>query len=105
MPEITLASVETSLLELIQDEFLDGDDDLTVTTPLLEWGVLKSIELARLVAFVNDEFDVRIPSGMVVADNMQNVETIARLVIALAGDAQQPEQATAWVSNAKRTDR
>jgi acyl carrier protein len=95
MSEITHASVEASLLELIQDEFLDGDDELTTATPLLEWGVLKSIELARLVAFVKDEFGVRIPSSMTVADNMQNVGTIAGLVIALADDAQHPNQATA----------
>lgn len=79
-------TVEDQLVELIQDEFLDSDDQITLETPLLEWGILKSIETARLVSFIKDQFGVQVPAASVSADNLATVRTIASMVRQLHGD-------------------
>jgi acyl carrier protein len=66
--DVVLASEEVHL----QDE-----------TPLLD-GVLDSMSLMRLVAFLEEEFEVEIDDAAITADNFRTVEDIARLVRASA---------------------
>ncbi|GAA3688832.1 phosphopantetheine binding protein [Lentzea atacamensis] len=74
------------LTELVRDEFLDGEDEeLTATTPLMEWGILKSIETTRLVTYVRTEFGVRVPPAQVTTENFRDLQSIAGLVTALRG--------------------
>lgn len=54
--------------------------DLTKNTPLLELGVLNSIETARLVAYIRETFDVRLSPAAMTAKNFRDLETIASLV-------------------------
>ncbi|MEU4428967.1 acyl carrier protein [Actinoplanes sp. NPDC024001] len=54
--------------------------DLTSTTPLLELGVLNSIETARLVAYIRATFGVRLSPATMTATNFRDLETIAGLV-------------------------
>ncbi|MFC6018000.1 acyl carrier protein [Plantactinospora solaniradicis] len=54
--------------------------DLTKNTPLLQLGVLNSIETARLVAYIRDTFGVRLSPAAMTATNFRDLETIARLV-------------------------
>lgn len=51
------------------------DDD----TPLLE-GILDSMSLMRLVAFLEEDFGVEIDDTAITAENFRTVEDIARLV-------------------------
>jgi acyl carrier protein len=66
-------------------ELLDGKEleEFTTTTPLLEWGLLNSIETARLVAYIREEFGVRVPPTEMVGRNFQNLESIADMVRSL----------------------
>ncbi|MBF4549437.1 acyl carrier protein [Pseudoclavibacter sp. VKM Ac-2888] len=80
MTQATRSAIQASLIELVQDEFLDGDEELTHETPLLEWGVLKSIELTRLVNFIETEYRVRVPAEAVIAENMRDINAISSLV-------------------------
>jgi len=50
------------------------------STPLLGSGLLKSVELARLLAFVHTEFGVRIPVARLVRGGFETLETIASFV-------------------------
>ncbi|MBP2328677.1 acyl carrier protein [Kibdelosporangium banguiense] len=74
-----------SLTRYIESHLLDGDSSigLTVETPLLEWGVLNSIETARLVAHIRDEFGVRVPPAKMVSKHFSNIDRIADLVCSL----------------------
>ena len=82
------ADVLTTLTEYISREVLDGQaDDLEPTTPLLEWGVLNSMEMTRLLVFVRDTFHVQVPADRVVASNFKNLATIADLVVQLSEES------------------
>jgi acyl carrier protein len=80
--------IEHQLMAYVAKEFLKGDAvDLTVTTPLLELGVLDSFSILKLLAFADREFGVRVPLEDVTADDMQDISSIAAFVVERAGSA------------------
>ena len=73
------------LKEVVSKELLEGQDiGLDAATPLLEWGVINSIEIARLVAFIEDQWGINIPEEMVILDHFQNLQSMASLVAQLS---------------------
>jgi acyl carrier protein len=77
--------IET-LRNYVATEILHGKEmGLDSSTPLLEWGILNSLELARLIAFVHRTYQVEVPFGAVIADNFRDIATIANLVTRLQG--------------------
>lgn len=81
--------MHADVTEKIQHYFatvvLDGKDaGLTPETPLLEWGVLNSLEMIRLVTYIRQEFGLTVPSDQVTAENFQSIQSIAGLVSNLA---------------------
>ena len=86
MPDVDRGVVLTKVTDYVRRELLGGDpgDDLTSRTPLLEWGVLKSLDTARLVTYLRKEFDVRVPSTHMVGENFRDIESIADMVTALS---------------------
>ena len=82
------SGVIQGLKEYVAKELLEGQDiGLDETTPLLEWGVINSIEMARLVTFIENRWNVSVPEEMIVIQHFQSIESIAALVDQLAGDA------------------
>lgn len=78
------STITESLKTYIANEILDGKDiGLEPSTPLLEWGVLNSIEIARLVSFIQNRFDVQVPDDMIVIENFKDVNSITSLVSGL----------------------
>lgn len=77
--------VVEKLVEFVRRELLDGKDvtELTTTTPLLDWGLLNSIETTRLVAFIREEFAVRVPPTDMVSRHFKDIESITDLVVSL----------------------
>jgi len=77
----------THVLEVLTtyvSERLLGEDnasDLTERTPLLELGVLNSIETSRLVAYIRETFGVRLPPTSMTGDNFRDLATIAGVVV------------------------
>jgi len=76
------AVVLESLTEYIKEHMLNDDESvqLTAETPLLEWGILTSVGTTRLVAYIRDQFGIRVPPRQMVRDNFQNINCIANLV-------------------------
>ena len=73
------------LKQYIAQNILDGKDiGLDATTPLLEWGIINSMELLRLLSFIQQRFGVEIPFEKVTADDFVTIEAIASLVSSLA---------------------
>jgi 2-hydroxymuconate-semialdehyde hydrolase len=62
---------------------LDGQPDLDRHTPLLEWGVIDSFALTDVLAFVEDEFEVVVPSEEMTPENLRDLETIGTLLARL----------------------
>lgn len=70
------------LQAFIVREVLDGDDlGLDQTTPLLQYGIINSITLVSLLAFIEQRFLLTIPAAELVPQNLVNLETIAELVL------------------------
>ncbi|MBE1489194.1 acyl carrier protein [Plantactinospora soyae] len=71
------------LTKYVSVRLLGEDDaaDLTEQTPLLELGVLNSIETSRLVAYIRETFGVRLPPTSMTAGNFRDLRTIAGLVV------------------------
>lgn len=69
--------------EYIVQQMLDPNStDLEETTPLLEWGILQSLELVRLLHFIQKQFGIDIPPDKANADHFINPGAIADLILA-----------------------
>lgn len=79
------SEVMASLKGYISQEILDGKDiGLDDSTPLLEWGIINSMEMARLVSFIQDKFGVEVPSDKIVIEYFKDLTSITNLVLELA---------------------
>lgn len=71
-----------ALSDYLVKQVLDGKNiGLDETTPLLEWGVINSIEMVRLLNFISQRFGVDIPAEKMVADHFANLDSIVNLVM------------------------
>ena len=89
------SEVLASLKRYVSHEILDGKDiGLDGSTPLLEWGIINSMEMARLVSFIEDRFGVEIPGEKIVFEYFRDLTTITSLVLELAqADLAKPRKA------------
>ena len=62
-----------------EEVVLDDDASLHNEAPLLE-GILDSMALMQLVAFLEEEFDIEIDDTEVTAENFRTIADIERLV-------------------------
>ncbi|MGW3471699.1 acyl carrier protein [Saccharopolyspora sp. NPDC000995] len=79
---MTQGDVSERLLAFIRERFLQDDpaSSLDGETPLLDWGIINSMNIAELLAFINSEFDHGVPSDAVVARNFRTVKDIATMI-------------------------
>jgi peptidyl carrier protein len=84
---MTRAEISARLLSFIRERFLDddADSDLNEGTPLVDWGLLNSMNTAELLSFIHTEFARTIPPASVTKQNFKNVDSITAMVLALAG--------------------
>ena len=72
--------VAEKIREFIKEEVvLDADASIDDHAPLLE-GILDSLALMQLVAFLEEEFDTEIDDTDVTAENFRTIGDIERLV-------------------------
>ena len=66
----------------ILDVFLPGEDpdELEETTPLISGGILDSISTVKLVAFLEEHFDVEFQAHEMSADYLDTISRIAETV-------------------------
>ncbi|MER7015770.1 acyl carrier protein [Saccharopolyspora sp. NPDC000359] len=74
--------VSERLLSFIRERFLQDDpaSRLDAGTPLLDWGIVNSMNIAELLAFIHREFDHEVPPDAVVARNFRTVNDIATMI-------------------------
>lgn len=82
-------SVEDVIRTFIADEIMQGEDaaSLALDRPLIDDRILDSMDIQRLVAFVEARFGVRVPDDQLEPDNFASVRAIARMVGRLGGAA------------------
>lgn len=73
--------VADKIRDFIQEELLfeNADAELTDDTPLLQ-GVVDSLGLMQLVAFLEEEFDVEIDDAEMTADHFRTIADIEEFV-------------------------
>lgn len=72
-----LQGVQTFIIE----SFLDGDGaDLTETTALLQTGIVDSLGMLKLLVFLRDRFQVKLPEEEIRPENLVNLRAIVALV-------------------------
>ena len=66
------------LLEILSG--LHPDVDFSVTTDLVDDGILDSLDIVTLVTEIHAEFDVTIPAEEIVPENLNSVEALMALI-------------------------
>ena len=89
---MTQTEISARLLDFVRERLLDDDPtrDLDERTPLLDWGVLNSMNTALLLGFIRDELGYDVPPVTVNARNFASVAAIASMLADgfVAGKAQ-----------------
>jgi len=82
------SDVLTEIEEFVRTQLLHGDRsaELTPTTPLLEWGVLNSMNIARLLTFIREELGVNVPPQHIVGRHFRDLDSVTDLTVSLAGE-------------------
>ena len=76
-------SVEHTIRSYIVDEIMRGRNDdtpLDLDYPLIEERVLDSMDVQRLVAFVETQFEVKVPDEYLLPDNFASIRAVAKMV-------------------------
>ncbi|PRP93391.1 Aminoacyl carrier protein 1 [Enhygromyxa salina] len=80
--------VNQALEGFITEKLLHGDGaDLTLQTPLLEYGIVDSLAMVSLLTFVQNSFGVTIPDGEVSPRNFKTIEALSALIMRVHGEA------------------
>lgn len=79
--------VTDQVIAFIRRTFLQGDpkNELNETTPLLEWGILTSMNTVQLINFVRENFSVTVPPERINGRDFKNASSIAAMVLDLSG--------------------
>lgn len=74
----------------IVNHILDGRDadELTLESPLLEWGVIDSLTIVDLVDFVKTRFAIELPAAELKPQNLESIQTFAKLMERFRNTAQ-----------------
>ncbi|MFF9351730.1 acyl carrier protein [Streptomyces sp. NPDC014734] len=67
----------------IEGEILKGQGEVDPDTPLLEWGILDSLSVARLGSFIEKRFDVIIPGGSAIGEKFHSLDSVCAFVFEL----------------------
>jgi len=78
----TREDISAELLTFIRESFLAGDPEgeLEVDTPLLELGILNSLNTALLIAHIGERFGVQVPLNDVTAATFKSVRPLSEMV-------------------------
>jgi acyl carrier protein len=67
---------------IVQKVLEESEDvDLDEHTPLLEWGILSSLDVIRLLSFIEQKYRLEIPVDMIDAEHFVHLAAITDMVI------------------------
>jgi hypothetical protein len=80
--------ISARLLSFIRERFLSGDPqgELDENTPLLEWGILNSLNTALLIGFIRSEFRTTVAMERVDALTFRNITSITSMLCGTAAE-------------------
>ena len=80
-PTVTEKLVSFIRASFLPEELKEGFDQ---DTPLLELGVIDSLNAARLLNFISDEVGANVPTSMIDTENFRDVRSLSAMVSSLA---------------------
>lgn len=82
MADLQDDDVSERIEAFVRNRFLDDSEDqtLTPTSPLLEWGILTSMNTAILLTHIRDTFGVAVPPMSITASNFRDLQSISAMV-------------------------
>ena len=73
--------MKEELIEYIKKEFVeDPDEEIEEDTPLISSGLIDSLSIVSLVAFIDKKFGVKIPDEKGVVENFETVNKIIEII-------------------------
>ena len=74
--------IEVALKTYILEEFLpdEDEDDLTSDIELVSSGILDSVSVIKVVAHIEETYDITIEAHEASVDNMNTIESMAGLI-------------------------
>lgn len=80
--KLSVQGVKGIIKEYILEEFLPGENpaELTDSTPLITGGILDSLATIKLVAFLEQRFQIQIQAHETMVDYLDTISDIAQLV-------------------------
>jgi acyl carrier protein len=75
--------INADVKEFILKEFLPGEnpEQLTDSTPLISGGILDSLATIKLVAYLEERFNIRVQAHETDVEHLNNISSIANLVL------------------------
>lgn len=78
---IIMDEMEKTILEYIEDEYVeDEDDEITVDSPLISGGIVDSFSMVSLKRFLEKKYNISIPDEKADPSNFDSVKKICALV-------------------------
>ena len=83
MKDETLRRVSGSVRGFLQENYLFGyeEEDFADESSLMEHGVLDSLGVLELIAFLESEFGIKVADEEILPENFDSVNGISRFVI------------------------
>lgn len=78
--------IRTELLQFVRESLLRGEADVGPEDSLIDRGIIDSIGLMQLMAFLEETTGIRIPDHYVTPDNFQSVVAMERMLQELRKD-------------------
>jgi acyl carrier protein len=80
--KLSMEEIKQAIKGYILEEFLPGENpaELTDSTPLITGGILDSLATIKLVVFLEERFKVQIEAHETMADYLDTITDIAKLV-------------------------
>lgn len=72
--------LRSDLLQFVKDSLLRGAEDVGPEDSLIDRGIIDSIGLMQLMAFIEERTSTRIPDHYITPDNFQSVVAIEEML-------------------------
>ncbi|MGH3719492.1 MAG: acyl carrier protein [Pseudonocardiaceae bacterium] len=81
------SEIVEDLRAFVEEEILrENSPDLDSETPLLELGILNSLSMARMIAFIRERYGLFVPAEKIIGSNFRSLDQIAELVMVMNFD-------------------
>ena len=81
-------NLKAILTEFVSEELLDLDEPVSADESLLAEGMVDSLGMMRLVAFIEQEFSYKVPAGDLTIQNFRTIGVLSDYLGRSLGDAE-----------------